>query len=212
LFEYQNTIVCLVPAIDLLRPRLRDELEKELFESACVGFNRPQTEAFREDVASHLREGTLYVAMNEGVAVGFAVMKDIEKMTYIAGIVKKPEAPSGIVERIVENHIQTHRCEVVTVRTQNDRVVDIVKHLCSEVVPISREAANCDLSNLQKMGLLSSKVTSDLVVHGHYGTSPMIGGGERRRSRDPAVVATTNRIDYDHGDALLLVGYVDDVK
>jgi hypothetical protein len=209
LYEYRGVKVCQVRALDLMFPEKRKKLEQELFESACAGFNRDQTDKFRRDVARHLREGTLYAAIQDGAAVGFAVMTDTPEVhgTYIAGIAKKPNAPSGIVESMVEYHLSRNGYEVVTVRTQNDRVVEIMTDVCDEVVPITREAGEKEMEILRQMKLLTEDVDASMVARRHYGGEPLIAGLPRRRSKNPDVVRTTDRINYEEGDALLAVGY-----
>ncbi len=179
-----------------------------MFAAACEGFRRVPTEDFRKDVAEHVRDGVLYVIIKDSKAVGFAVFKDYPelKTTYISGIVKGSGTPSGIVEKIVARHVSNF--ETAVVRTQNDRVVEIMKGVCREVIPIRREADEKDLDILKQTKLFSPKMSSDLVVHGHYSGSPMIGEGERRRSQDEEVRKTTDRLDYEKGDALILIGFI----
>jgi hypothetical protein len=186
---------------------LDTELDEQLFAAACAGFGREPTDEFRKDVTEHVRDGVLYVIFGKGAALGFAVMKDYPEIsaTYISGIVKGPGTTSGIVERIVIEHARNFK--TVVVRTQNDRVVEIMKNICDEVVPINREAEEKEIKILEEMGLFSPNLRADLVVPGHYGGSPMIGNGDRRRSQDIAVKRTTDRLNYEKGDALLLIGY-----
>ena len=194
-------------ALDLVKPELRRDLDEQMFEAACEGFKREATVEFRKDVAVHVRDGTLYVIMGGGRAMGFAVMKDFPEAggTYISGIVKGGGTPSGIVERIVAEHAR--KFSVVAVRTQNDRVVEIIKDICDEVVPIDREAGEREFEILRQMELFSDRVQPNLVIKQHFGGRPMIGDGERRRSRDGRVRQATERLDYQNGDAMLLIGY-----
>ena len=191
-----------------MNPKQRTILEDQLFSAACVGFKRMPTVDFRADVALHVRDGVLYVILKNETAVGFAVMKDFPEVngTYISGVVKGEGTPSGIVERIVAQHVK--KFGVVAVRTQNDRVVEIMKNVCCEVVPVDREAGVGEMEVLRHMGLVSDKVRENMIVMGHYGDAPMIGVGERRRSNNELVRKATDRLNYQQGDALLLMGYV----
>ncbi len=198
-------------ALDLIAPNLRQLLEAQLIESACLAFRRQATPEFKIDVANHLRDGKLYIAVNQGAVVGFTVMKDFPAIdgTYISGIVKSPGGPTGIIENVVNDHVR--KFKIVAVRTQNDRVVEIMSDICSEVVPLHREASLREMGILGVMGLERAStgllVVDDLIAKQHYGGRPMIGSGERRRSSNPLVRQTTDRLKYEEGDALLLVGY-----
>lgn len=196
-----------MPAIDFIAPRLRFGLEAQLISTAAKGFKRDETPEFCLDVREHLRQGKLYIAVVEGKAEGFAVMQDFRELgaTYIAGIVKNGGAPKRIIEEIVSRHVADF--QIVTVRTQNDRVVEIMKDVCpGGVIPLQREGGEREREILQQIGLLGTNVGDDLVARRHYGNGPMIGG-ERRRSDDMAVRGVTARLNYFLGDALLLVGY-----
>ena len=208
ILEYKNSAVYRVKALDLVHPRLRPQLEKQLIESAAEGFVRPLDDDFRLDVATHLREGILYVVIANGEACGFGVFKDFQHLdaTYISGIVKSPRAPSGVVEVITAQHV--HNKGVVVVRTQNDRVVEIIQDVCELVVPVHREPSNMEFDVLEAMGLLDKgNVGKNMVAVEHYGGAPMIQGVPRRRSNVEVVSRTTDRLKYYQGDALLLVGY-----
>lgn len=195
----------------MLKPSLRQSLEGQLFESACKGFRREASVEFRKDVASHLRGGTLYVVIFEGRAEGFAVMQDFREIgaTYIAGIVKNGKAPSGVIDKIVRRHASLF--ETVVVRTQNDRVVEIMRGISEEVIPMHRNAEPGELEILKTMGLDKSSdgtgVGLNMIARRHYGGSPMIGDGSRPRSKDLSIRNLTDRLDYEKGDALLLIGY-----
>lgn len=207
MFEFEGSQVCRVPALDLIESSIRIELEAQLYEAACRGFGRNKTAEFELDVHDHLRQGKLYVVMKQGRAEGFAVMQDFPliEATYIAGIVKNRAAPRGVIEEIVKRHANDYK--IVTVRTQNDRVVEIMRDICELVVPLHRESDEREKVILQEMGLLGINVGEDLVAKGHYGGKPMIDGIDRRRSSDVTVREITERINYYSGDALLLVGY-----
>ena len=200
-----------MPALDLLHPELKGSLEGQLYRAACSAFRRPPTPEFERDVAAHLRDGHLYVVIQGGRGVGFAVMKDYTEIgaTYVSGIVKESVAPSGVIENVVKAHVSGFK--TVVVRTQNDRVVEIMKDICHLVVPLHREAGEAEMYILGRMGLGSSSsgepVGTDMVARKHYGGEPMIGDGSRQRSRIFEVSRTTDRLNYPGGDALLLVGY-----
>jgi hypothetical protein len=181
-------------------------LDEALLRVACAGFRREKTAEFAQDVASHVRDGYLYVVEEEGIIRGFAVMKDFPALaaTYISGIVKEPGILSGIIEEIVYQHVQNFG--IVAVRTQNDRVVEIMSDICAVVFPTDVEPGQKELDILAAMGLLGLNVDQNLVAHGHYGGKPMIEG-KRRRSKIKKITDITDRLDYEHGDAQLLVGY-----
>ena len=211
MFEYGGAGVYKVPVLDLLHPELRVVLEGQLYEAACDAFCRQPTQAFEQDVKAHLRDGSLYVVIQGGKGVGFAVMKDFSEIraTYISGIIKKRTIASGVIEKIVERHVSGFG--IVVVRTQNDRVVEIMRDTCRKVVPLHREAGEPERRILEYMRLDRSNngeiVGPDMVARKHYGGESMIGDGIRRRSRIFEVKELTDRLAYQEGDALLLVGY-----
>lgn len=180
--------------------------DKELLRVACAGFMRDPTPEFAKDVAEHIRDGHLYIVKENGVIRGFAVMKDFPDInaTYISGIVKEPGKLSGIIEEIVKKHVQNFG--IVVVRTQNDRVVEIMSDICERVVPTDEIPKQKELDILAAMGLIGLNVNQNLVAKEHYGGKPMIGG-ERKRSSNPKITEVTDELDYEHGDAQLLVGY-----
>jgi hypothetical protein len=144
--------------------------------------------------------------------MGFGVMKDFPGLncTYISGIAKRKEAPSGIIEEIVKTHV-AQGFETVVVRTQNDRVVEIMTKICDVVYPIHSKSGDRELGILREMGLGRSSsgldVGYDLIARKHYGGAPMIDSDIRQRSTNSLVRRTTDRLNYHDGDAMLLVGY-----
>lgn len=125
------------------------------------------------------------------------------------GAVKSPEAPSAIVEEITRRYLEEKGARVVVTRTQNDRVVEIVANLCHEVVALDRLAQQTELDLLARMDVLPKDKEFDpvtLVIRKSYGTR-LIQSGPRRRSSVVKVVALTDLLDYEEGDAVVLVGY-----
>lgn len=127
----------------------------------------------------------------------------------MAGAVKSPETPLAIVEEITRRYLEEKGARVVVARTQNDRVVEILANLCREVVALDRSARQTELDLLSRMDVLPKDKEFDpvsLVVRKSYDTR-LIQNGPRRRSSVAKVVALTELLDYEEGDAVLLVGY-----
>lgn len=184
-------------------------LESELFRVACEGFHQEPTDEFRIDVANHIRGGQLYVVNHNGRVEGFAMIQRFPKLhtVYLAGLVKTKRAPKEIIGKIVKEFIDREKPDKVVTRTQNDRVVEIMTEVCQTVVPLDRPPTNEELVLIRYMGLYSSALDpSTLIVRDHYGR-PMILSGERKRSTNRRVTAVTEKLNYEAGDALLLVGY-----
>lgn len=126
---------------------------------------------------------------------------------YLAGLVKTTRAPSGIIERIVQEFLDKNNPTNVITRTQNDRVAEIMVKVCEKVVPLDRMVEEKDRELLRNIELFTPITDpSTLIVKGHYGR-PMIGSIERKRSANPRVTFVTDKLNYEAGDALLLIGY-----
>lgn len=189
---------------------VQESLGNELVEVAARGFQRPVNKEFRDDVFEHLRGGDLLVAVSEGVAKGFAIRRQIPEIraVYLAGAVKLPNFSSKIIEYITQKYIDEHKPEVVITRTQNDRVVEGMMSLCDEVIPIDRIASPQEINILKGASLLPESLKFDpkyLIINGFYGGQMV--SGERRRCNNPKIVALTDRLNYEQGDAVLLIGY-----
>jgi hypothetical protein len=210
-FNFQEANVCLTQDFDSLSEEAKQVLEPQLIESAALGFKRPLTEEFAQDVKNHIRGGDLFIVEQEGAVSGFAMLERFpdKGVIYIAGIVKKPTAPSRIIEKVVEYYLKETGFETVTVRTQNDRVLEILVNTCSSVVSIDRLANLAEVDLLTNLGLINPKSDLDidyLIHRGYYG-SPMIQDGIRRRTGNIKVKALTDRLDYFRGDAVYGIGY-----
>lgn len=196
---------------NVLESRLRNRLDAELYEVACAGFRREKSAGFEEDVGLHVRGGDpLYVAEVNGRVEGFAVFVDYLQLNavYISGLVKSPNAPPGVIDAIVRYHVARCGRDRVVVRTQNDRVAEIMIGCCAPVVPLDERPGESEVELVRRMGLVTRDFDrGSMVVRGHYG-QPMIGDGSRQRSSYPRVTKATDKLDYEAGDALLLVGYV----
>lgn len=208
---YLGDSITFIETVDfnLLPLEFSHTLEEDLYQVASKGFNRPLTDDFRADVASHIRGGFLQVALENQKAVAFAVSQFHEdtKTAYIAGIVKNPNAPRSIVEKMLGNFIEQYNPSILITRTQNDRVMDIICHFCPIVVPIDRSVTADELKLLSDFNLLSSNTNQELLItRGHYG-GQMIFDSIRRRSLDEKVVNFSNQLNYQEGDAALLIGY-----
>ena len=187
----------------------RTDLERELLEVALEGFNRPATKSFRDDVASHIRSGFLQVALSDQKPVAFAVSQLYPEKgaAYLAGLVKKPSAPSALVEGMVGQFIDQFDPTILITRTQNDRVMEIMCRFCPRVVPLDRLATPEEVELLTELGLMGEMTNPDLLItRGHYG-SQMILDSQRRRSFNKRVTNFSDRLNYQAGDAALLIGY-----
>lgn len=184
-------------------------MEDELLAVAMEGFNQPLSESFKADVATHIRSGFLQVALSNQRAVAFAVSKLYPEISaaYLAGLVKRPSAPSGLVERLLEQFIGEFDPSILITRTQNDRVMEIMCHFCQTVIPLDRVANSAELKLLIKIGLMSATTDQELLItRDHYGAQ-MILNSPRRRSLDKRITNFSDQLNYKAGDAALLVGY-----
>jgi hypothetical protein len=190
----------------------KKQLELPLARVAASAFRRPLSKAFREDVASHIRGGDLLISLgNDGFPEGFSIFQSFPELdaAYLAGVVKKPTAPSRVMEKIVNYYMRTRDISAITVRTQNDRVAQIISNACGVVFALDGPAHPREVDLLNKMGLVPTNLPFDdmyLIVKGYYG-EPMIMGEERRRLPIPRIEEISKRLDYQAGDAMLLVGY-----
>jgi hypothetical protein len=185
------------PDFELLPDQDKSLIEPQLIEAACAGFRRQKTPEFAKDVSSHIRGGDLYVIREEDESTGFAMLESFptQGVIYIAGVVKKPSAPSKIVERIVEHHLAKTKLETLTVRTRS-------------VTALDRKAKPEEVDLLNELGLVKpdSDIETEYLIHRGYYGSPMLQG-ERRRSRNQKVTDLTDRIVYERGDAVYGIGY-----
>ncbi len=208
-FEYKGANIIRTNNFESLPSATQQTLLPQLVEAAAAGFCRPVTKEFAEDVFQHIKSGDLFIIMSSTQALGLAIRSyhPEVKAVFLAGATKSPYAPTGIVEELSRRYINEKGAQIVATRTQNDRVVEVMVSLCNEVVPVHRKVSVDDLNTLNKLGQITSTLDMKrLVIDGCYGGS-MIGSGERRRSIKPEVRRTTNILDYERGDALLLIGY-----
>lgn len=164
---------------------------------------------FSTDVNNHIRCGPLRVAFLNDQPVAFIAFQSFPEFNtlYLAGMVKKQSAPSGLVEVMVKDFVQTTDPSVLVTRTQNDRVMEIMTHLCDITVPIDRLANQTDLNLLTRLNLLTPTTDPNtLVVRGCYG-SQMIVDLPRKRVCDKKITIFSDLLDYQSGDAALLIGY-----
>ncbi len=164
---------------------------------------------FSIDVNNHIRCGPLRVAYLNDQPVAFIAFQSFPKLNalYLAGMVKKQSAPSGLVELIVRDFVKTTNPSILVTRTQNDRVMEIMTHLCDITVPIDRLANQTDLNLLSRLDLLTPDTDPNtLIIHGCYG-SQMIHNLPRRRVYDKKITVFSDLLDYQSGDASLLIGY-----
>lgn len=197
------------PDFDSLTLETREKLENELCQVASLGFNRPLNTDFRADIARHIRGGFLQVALENKKPIAFAMSQYHEdiKTAYLAGLVKVPSAPRGVVREMVGEFIKQYHPSVLVTRTQNDRVMDIICHFCPAVVPLDRSVTPIELKLLASLDLLGPNTDLGLLItRGHYG-GQMILDYPRRRSRDKKVTKFSDQLNYEAGDAALLIGY-----
>lgn len=210
-FSYQGAEVYRTSDFESLPDETKGVLSTQLTKAAAIGFRRPLTPEYAETVLEHMRGGDLYIVVQQGVALGFANRRFYPELeaVYLVGAVKSPEAPSAIMEEITRRYLEEKGAKVVVTRTQNDRVVEIVANLCREVVALDRPAEQAELDLLAIMDVLPKDKEFDpvsLVIRKSYGTR-LIQDGPRRRSSVAKVVALTELLDYEEGDAVMLVGY-----
>jgi hypothetical protein len=208
-YQEGNTLVYKTNNFKCLSDKVQQDLGSELVAVAAAGFARPITPEFDIDVRNHLADGHLMVVTEANRSIAFAVRKSYPEFdaVYLAGSVKIPSSCSGIVETVTAKYVQESGLGTVVTRTQNDRVIEMMQSICKLVIPLDRSAYRQDREKLKELGLLTSNVDPEtLIVRGHYG-GPMILTNGRRRSEDPEVRRLTDQLDYEAGDAQLLVGY-----
>ncbi len=194
---------------DSLPIDIKKQLEPGLGDVAAQAFNRPLDSNFSADVNHHIRSGPLRMAFQNGEPVAFVAAQVFPELNaiYLAGMVKKPTAPSGLVETIVKDFVQTSNPSILITRTQNDRVMEIMNHLCDCTVPLDRPANQSDLNILNQLCLLKQDIDlNNLIIHGCYGNQ-MIHNLPQRRINNPKITAFSDSLDYRSGDAVLLIGY-----
>lgn len=176
---------------------------------AAAAFNRPLTPAFSEDVLYHLQSGLVQVFVKNGQPLAFTVIQphpDIN-VIYLAALAKSPGGPSGIVQTMVGHFLNRTPVSAIAVRTQNDRVYEMLCRFCFQVVPLDRPPRIPDLEILHHLGLINSNVDpATLIAIGHYG-SPLIQNLPRRRSQDQRITLYSDQLNYQSGDAAVLLGY-----
>lgn len=149
------------------------------------------------------------MAFQNGEPVAFVAAQLFPELNaiYLAGMVKKPIAPSGLVETIVKDFVQTSNPSILITRTQNDRVMEIMTHLCDCTVPLDRPADQSDYDILHRLCLLDQDLSPpNLIIRGCYGNQ-MIHDLPQRRINNPQITAFSDSLNYHSGDAVLLIGY-----
>jgi len=127
---------------------------------------------------------------------------------YLAGAAKLPLAMPHLIRKITQRILTRINPVFVVTRTQNDFVLDAMEFYCSgRVTPVDQPPNQQILNLIRNIGLFHPRLNPDnLIIPGYYGDQPMIRGGPRPRSKNDRVRSLTNQLDYDHGDALLIVG------
>lgn len=156
-----------------------------------------------------MRGGNLYIIVSKGEISAFALLVDFPliEACYISGIVKKPAAPSRIVEDAIRFHLNKTNPTSIVARTQNDRTIEILHDNSSCTSPIDYPPNQLEMDIITKMGLFHPQLNSrTLIVPNYYG-SPMIEGNSRRRSKNESIRAATDRLNYKAGDAMIVIGH-----
>jgi len=127
---------------------------------------------------------------------------------YLAGAAKLPLAMPHLIRKITQRILTQVNPIFVVARTQNDFVLDAMEFYCpGRVTPIDHPPDNQTLDLIRNINLCHHRLNPDsLIIPGYYGGQPMVQGGLRPRSRNDRIRNLTNQLDYDHGDALLLIG------
>ncbi len=215
--EYNGVQVYQTGSFDCLPKPTQTFLEPGLIQVAGMGFKRLNDPEFVISTSKHIRDGHLSVALRDDRVVAFAsnrILPDIDGV-YISGVVKTGDSPSGLVEAMLKDFVgQIDPGRVIT-RTQNDRVLEIMIGLCDTVVPIHREATPQEIDLVVQVQPLdedqSPGLKPDLMLESGYGAA-LIRSGHRQRSSNPLVRRATDRLKYDEGDCLILLGYRKKVK
>ena len=206
-----TALFCLEP--DLLDKDTKQRLGEEAISTACAGFHRQASPNFRQDVLAHLygSNTTLYLAVDSRDSmIAFRAIQKFpeERAVVLAGAVKHPEGPKHLVRIMTQRILHHSDYRYVLTRTQNDHVTDMMRQLCpGGVVPFSQPVEDKYLELIQKTGLNHPNLDpATLHIPGYYGGQPMIARGPRPRSRDRQVREFMDQIDYQAGDAYLLIG------
>lgn len=208
--EYNGTQIYQTDSFDQLPDLTRVFLEPGLIKVAGMGFQRLNDPNFIESTSHHIRDGHLSIALQGDQVAAFAsnrIMPLIDTV-YISGVVKTKDSPSGLVGFMLEHFIRQRNPKRVITRTQNDRVLEIMLDLCNTVVPIHREANDEELDLIRQAQILDEcqELNSNFFIKRGYGEA-LIGSGIRNRSSNTLVRSATDRLKYDEGDCLILLGY-----
>lgn len=213
--EYDDVQVYQTISFDCLPEPTRTFLEPGLIQVAGIGFKRLDDPEFAKSTSHHIRDGHLSVAIRDNRVLAFAsnrILPDIDGV-YISGVVKTGDSPSGLVEAMLKGFVGQIDPERVITRTQNDRVLEIMVGLCDTVIPIHRQATSAEIDLLEQVEPIGERyaLTPDFLIERGYGQA-LIRSQSRRRSSNPLVRRATDRLKYDEGDCLMLLGYRKKVK
>lgn len=182
---------------------------------AAAGFGRDERNpSFAADVATHIRDGDLYVAKEGGLPVAFRILqKPLPAVLHLAGAVKVPGAQRHLVREMTEEIIRSNgQTKTLTTRTGNDHVLDEMLHLCEDVVPFSSGVDEVARELLIVAGLYPEGIRPDtLVTPNNYGGQPMVDSSRGRpQSRNEEVAEFMRSVmtdqEYFNGAAIMLVG------
>ena len=179
--------------------------------TACLAFHRESTDDFRQDVINHIYSGNLYLALEEEIGIAaFRVIQSFpqESAIVLEGAAKHPLAQKYLIRLMTDKILASFDPIYVLTRTQNDYVVDYMKALCLRgVVPLDFPSNRGFLKLIKKTGLFHEDLDSQtLVIPGCYGGEPMIVNAPRPRSKTPQVRQFMDEINYEQGDARVIIG------
>ena len=177
-------------------------------EIAASGFVQPESEALREDVAIHLKEGQIvYTIEVDGVLSGFAIFNDISPVLYLSGIILNERCQGkGITKKVVEvARVQTG-ASILALRTQSTHMYMAGKHVVAPECWFPHATIEISASLLSvREGLVKKLGMTSAIHQGFYG-GPLYG--EKPIHGDARVQAYFDSIcNFDRGDAVLCIGY-----
>jgi hypothetical protein len=189
----------------------------QAIEVAAEGFQQdPKSKSFQEDVIAHvLGAPELCLVYDDSKkCVAFAAFENVRvgdiPVLYLGGLmVKQAYQGKMVMGRLIGAEIARSKPRVVTARTQNPCMLDLMSNLCGDVYPfagrpqgVSRFVTDHFAEN--GMGISDPE---RLVARGVY--EGCLYGEAVPRSRHLRVNRFFDeRLDYEQGDALFLVGEV----
>lgn len=191
---------------------------KHAIEVTAEGFGQSRDdEFFQEDVRNHvLGTPELYLVYFDGECIAFAAIENLQvgaiPVLYLGGLmVRKAYQGNGLMTTLLDFEINRSRPAVLTARTQNPCILDLMREFCKRQLHPFTGAPKGECKAVSDF-LISTQMRGmdpeSLIGAGLYGRC--LYGNEMPMSRHPESNRFFDeRINSKRGDAVLLVGEVD---